>query len=98
MDLSRALSDEIILEVYDEERVQAVNYEHVPFRCHKCHEHGHLFRDYPLNKLENNIKTNTRKDPKGCTRVGGKGKGGKKDQNKTNKDKQKSHNSFKILE
>ena len=46
MDLSGALSDEVILEVFNEEWVQTVDYEHIPFRCHKCHEHGHLFRDY----------------------------------------------------
>jgi len=55
-----------------------VDYEHVPFECHKCHEHGHLFRDCPLNKMESNIKTNTGKDTKGFTKVGGKVKGGKK--------------------
>ena len=78
MDLSGALPGEIILEVYDEEWVQAVDYEHVPFRCRKCHEHGRLLRDCPLNKLEDNMKTNTGKDPEGFTMVGGKGKGGGK--------------------
>jgi len=48
MDLSRAFLDEIILEVYDQEWVQVVDYEHVPFRCRKCQEHGHLFKDCPL--------------------------------------------------
>jgi len=49
MDLSESLLDEVILEVYDEEWVQAVGYEHISFRCHKFHEHGHLSRDCPLN-------------------------------------------------
>lgn len=74
MDLSGALLDEVILEVYDEEWVQPVDYEHIPFRCRKCHEHGHLFRDCPLNKREENQKTNKGKDPKGFTKVGGRGK------------------------
>lgn len=77
MDLSGALPDEIILEVYDEEWVHVVDYEHVPFRCHKCHEHGHLYRDCPLNKLESNQKNTTSKDLEGFAKVGGKGKGGK---------------------
>jgi len=47
MDLSGALPDEVILEAFDEERVQTVDYEHIPFRCHRCHEHGHLFRGCP---------------------------------------------------
>ena len=33
MDLSRALLDEVILEVFDEEWVQALDYENVPFKC-----------------------------------------------------------------
>jgi hypothetical protein len=32
------------------EWIQSVDYEHVPFRCRKCHEHGHLFRDFPKKK------------------------------------------------
>jgi len=48
--------------------------------------------------MKNNIKTNTCKDPEGFTNVGGKHKGGKKNQKKTNEDKKPSHNSFKILE
>jgi len=54
-----------------------MDYEHIPFRCHKCHEHGHLYKDCPLNKLESNMKATTGKDPEGFTKVGGKGKGGK---------------------
>jgi len=64
-----------------------VDYEHVPFICCKCHEHRHLFRDYPLNKMESNIKTNTGKDTEGFTKVGGRGKGGKKNQKKINEEK-----------
>ena len=62
MYLSGALLDAFILEIYDEEWVEAVDYEHVPFRCRKCHEHGHLFRDCPLSKVENKSRANTMKD------------------------------------
>ena len=40
MDLFGALLDEGILEVFDEEFVQTMDYEHVPFRCRKCHNMG----------------------------------------------------------
>lgn len=80
MDLSGALTDEIILEVYDEEWVQTVDDEHVPFRCRKCHEHRHLFRDYPLNKMERSIKATSGKETESFTKVGSKGKGGRKNQ------------------
>lgn len=52
MESSGALPNEIILKVSDEEWVHAVDYQHVPFRCHKFHEHDHLYREFPLNKLE----------------------------------------------
>lgn len=61
MDLWGALLDEVILEVFDEEWVQIVDYEHIPFRCRRCHEHEHLFRDCPQGKVENNSKANTMK-------------------------------------
>jgi len=98
MDLLGALPDEVILEVYDEEWVQTIDYEHIPFRCDKCHEHGHLFRDCPLKKRRTTQKTNKGKDPEGFTKVGGKGKGGgKMSQNKPSESKIPSHNSFEIL-
>ena len=99
MDLLRTLPDEVILEVYDEEWVQIVDYEHISFRCHKCHEHGHLSRDCPLNRREENLNTNKGKDQTGFTKVGGKGKGGgrKTQKNPNVNDKKKSYNSFEIL-
>eukprot|EP00253_Pinus_taeda_P010957 PITA_10957 len=54
MDLSGAISEVIILDLYDEEWVQNVDYEHIPFRCGKCHEHGHLYRDCPSINREGN--------------------------------------------
>jgi len=62
MDLSRALMDEVLLEVFDQEWVQTVNYEHIPFRYRRCREHGHLLREFPLSKVENKRKINTMKD------------------------------------
>jgi len=83
MEFYGALPEEIILEVYDEEWVQVVDYEHVPFRCRKCHEHGHLFRDFPLNKMESSIKATSGKETESFTKVGGRGKGGRKNQKKS---------------
>jgi len=49
MRLDKALPDSVSLSHDDYEWIQPLDYEHVPFRCHKCHAHGHLFRDCPLN-------------------------------------------------
>ena len=48
--------------------------------------------------MERNIKTNIGKYTKGIYKVGGRGKGGQKNQKKINEEKQPNHNRFKILE
>ena len=97
MDLSIALWNEGILEVFYEEWIQIVDYEHT-FRCRKCHEHGHLFRDFPLSKRENKNKTDTMKDSESLFKVEHKGKGGKRGP-KTRKStgQQASENMFQVL-
>jgi len=74
------------------------NNEHNLFRCQKFHELGHIYRDCPTNNLERNVNTTVDKNPKGFTKVGGKGKGGRWMQKKTNEERQLNHNRFEILE
>lgn len=63
MDVSGALHEGVWLEYMDEEYFQALDYEHIPFRCRRCHEHGHLMRDCPLNQKEaEEDKTQNNKD------------------------------------
>jgi hypothetical protein len=50
MNISKAIPGAVTLEYQDEDWVQTLDYEHIPFRCRRCHEHGHLFRDCPLIK------------------------------------------------
>jgi hypothetical protein len=50
MDVSGALPEAISLEFRDEEWIQSIDYEQIPFRCRRCHEHGHLIREYPQKK------------------------------------------------
>jgi hypothetical protein len=47
-----ALPEAISLEFRDEEWIQSIDYEKIPCRCRRCHEHGHLFREFPLNKKQ----------------------------------------------
>lgn len=99
MDLFGALPDEVILEVYDEEWVQIVDYEHIPFRCCRCHEHGHLLRDCPLTKAEIKGNTNTMKDVDSVHKVVPRGKSGKKRPKQHQAGGQKaSQNQFQVLE
>lgn len=50
MDVSGALHEGLWLDYRDEDYFQAIDYEKIRFRCRKCHEHGHLIRECPLNK------------------------------------------------
>lgn len=49
MHLTKSLVDSVSLFHDDFEWIQRLDYKHIPFRCRKFHEHGHLFRDCPLN-------------------------------------------------
>lgn len=99
MDLFGALLDELILEVFYEEWVQTVAYEHIPFRCRRCHEHGHLFRDFPLSKIKNKSRTSTMKDTESFQKVSHKGKGGKRGLKQHQAEgPQVTQNRFQVLE
>jgi hypothetical protein len=52
MDVSGALPESTSLESRDEEWIQRIDYDQIPFRCRRCHEHGHLFREFPVNKKQ----------------------------------------------
>jgi hypothetical protein len=45
LNISKPLPGTIILDYQDEEWPQTLDYEHIPFRCRKCHEHDHLFEN-----------------------------------------------------
>jgi hypothetical protein len=62
MNIAKALPGAVILEYQDEDWSQTLDYEHIPFRCRKCHEHGHLFRDCPLNQQAPKVSQNLQKD------------------------------------
>ena len=99
MDIFGSLPDEVILEIFDEEWVQTVDYVHIPFRCRKCHEHGHLFRDCPLSKIDNKSKPNIMKDTESFQKVASRGKCGKKGPNQQRNEGQKgSQNRFQVPE
>lgn len=69
MHIAKALIDSVSLFHDDYEWVQTIDYEHIPFHCRKCHEHGHLFRDFPLNLQSKNNVMEARKDAEGFTKV-----------------------------
>jgi len=49
MNIANRISGVVGLEYHEEMWQQTLDYEHIPFRCRKCHEYGHLFKEFPLN-------------------------------------------------
>ena len=68
--ISQDLPEAIELTHDDEDWIQAIDYEQLPFRCRRCHEHGHLFRDFPLNNPPGKTVAGPEgKDAEGFTKV-----------------------------
>jgi len=71
MNISKSLPGSLNLEYRDEEWLQAINYDHIPFWCRKFHEHGHLFMDFPLTILLHIVEEDNRKKKEVFTEVQG---------------------------
>ena len=56
MHIAQALSDAIFLSHEDSDWIQPLDYEHIPSRCRKFHEHGNLFRQCSTNKSQETQK------------------------------------------
>lgn len=69
MHLTKTLAASVSLFHDDYEWKQPIDYEHIPFRCRKCHKHGHLFRDCPLNGQPKSPPTENPTDPEGFTKI-----------------------------
>lgn len=83
MDLKQAFPDTVSPSHEDVEWIQLIDYEHVPFRCRKCHDLGHLFRDCPLNSKPSGQSTQENPAPDGFTKVVNRRRGNKKSMNST---------------
>ena len=56
MHIAQAIPDAICLSREYSDWIQVLDYENIPFRCQKLHEHGHLFRECPINKNQETPK------------------------------------------
>jgi hypothetical protein len=98
MNISRALPGSLTLEFQDEEWVQTIDYEHIPFRCRKCHEHGHLFRDCPQNTPARQDEDTCRAPPRmDFTQVQSRWKKNPKNPSQSQAKRPSMSNSFEIL-
>jgi hypothetical protein len=103
LNIAKPLPGSIVLEYHDEDWIQTIDYEHIPFRCRKCHEHGHLFRECPLNMIQKegpseNGKDKEGKDKEGFVQQTGKRRtGGKRQPAQISKDPS-THNKYVVLQ
>jgi hypothetical protein len=65
MDVSGALLEAINLEFRDEEWIQNIDYEHIPFRYKRCHEHGHIIKECLIIKKQEVENTKLQEDEDG---------------------------------
>jgi hypothetical protein len=98
MNIAKPLPGSITLEYHDEDWSQTIDYEHIPFRCRKCHEHGHLFRECPLNNIQKEGNTEGGKDKDGFVQPAGKRRQGARRQPAQVSNDPSTSNKFAILQ
>jgi len=59
LDLSKGLAKSIPLQYKDYVFEQILDYEHLPFRCHVCHDYGHLANHCPLLRRRRRFRRTT---------------------------------------
>jgi hypothetical protein len=96
MNISKALPGSVTLEYQDEDWQQTLDYEHIPFRCRRCHEHGHLYRDCPVIKQAAKPNETMQKD--GFTTVASRRRNPPKKQAANVKQTIATKNAYEILE
>ena len=69
LDIFRDLPDGIELTWEDEEWFWSIEYEQILFRCRRCHEHGHLFWEFPQNKRPGGKKDRDNQDANAFTKT-----------------------------
>ena len=69
MNISDSNPDTVELEYHEEVWQQTLDYEHIPFRCRRCHEYGHMFKECPLNTEEEERRNKQKKKPRRQGRV-----------------------------
>ena len=97
MDVSGALHDGLWLEFRDVQFFQAIDYEQIPFRCRKCHEHGHLFREFPTKKMAEKPKETPMNIQDGFACPNGRHRANRKAQPKAGPSFRATQNTFEIL-
>lgn len=97
MDISKHLLEGINLTWDEEDCFQTLDYENIPFRCCRCHEHGHLSRECPLGVQHNSNQAKEVKDSDGFTKVTGRKRKARRTTGLENNKKPQTNNRFEAL-
>ena len=97
MDMTKEIPEAIQMICEDEEWVQTLDYDQIPFRCKRCHGYDHLFRDCPMNHPKNATRKEEENKDQGFTRVSSRKRGGRKQENREVHKKRMVSNKFEIL-
>lgn len=98
LDISKDLPTSIKLSWHDEDWIQDIDYEHIPFCCRRCHEHGHLFRECPQNRPPPASQATAKeKDAEGFEKVGSRQWSNKKHAKTNNPAKTQPINRYEVL-
>ena len=97
MDLSKAFLEAIKMIREDEDWVQKLGYEKIPFRCQRCHEYSHLFWECPLNEPKKNLRKESDPVDPGFTKVASWKRSNTKQEHQDIFKKMNTSNSFEVL-
>ena len=98
MDLTKELPKAIRMSWEDEDYLQTLDYKQIPFRCRRCHQYGHMFRDFPTNIPKTTTRKEEEKQDQGFNRVSSRKRGGRKQDNQDAEKKISVSNKFGALE
>ena len=57
MNIANPIPYSVELEYHEEVWQENLDYEHIPFRCCRCHEYGHLVKECPIKMEEEERKS-----------------------------------------
>ena len=77
--------------------MQNLDYEQIPFRCRRCHEYGHLFREFPLNEPKHKPGKEGDRADSGFTKVTSRKRGSWKQEHQEIHKKIATSNPFRVL-
>ena len=98
LDISKELPESIKLSWHDEEWLQPIDYEHIPFCYCRCHEYGHLFWQCPLNAPPQGLhRKNGEKDVEGFEKVSNRKRTAKRNLSLDGHQKPQTANRFETL-